>query len=127
LRLDAHANAASAFANCGHAVAQIEDGNVSTEWETPQRLVADLDRLPTPGSRGGFGSTEQETMKMNTLTTTVLTEAELNGVSGGRGPAQNTDGWSPPVSQMNPVAYAIAYWQVGGVSTFGDFWYQLTN
>jgi len=66
-------------------------------------------------------------MKMNTLTTTVLTEAELNAVSGGRGPAQNIDGWDPPVSQMNPVTYAIAYWQVGGLSTFGDFWYQMTN
>jgi len=64
---------------------------------------------------------------MTTVTNAILTDAELDGVTGGRAPDQGRDMWSPSVSQMNCIQYAGAYWSVGGLSTFGDFWYQLTN
>jgi len=68
---------------------------------------------------------------MTTLTTAaprdraILTDAELDTVSGGGGPSARLD-W--PVSQMNPVQYAVAYWSVSGVvGTFRDFAWQLSN
>jgi hypothetical protein len=62
------------------------------------------------------------------MTNAILTDAELDTVSGGRGPNQNMDMWSPPLSQMNPFQYARAYWSVAGfVGTFRDFAWQLQN
>lgn len=58
----------------------------------------------------------------------ILTDAELDTVSGGRAPADNVDFYMPRVPNMNPIQYASAYWSTAGFfGTFKDFAWQLMN